>query len=785
MAVNDYIIQSSDSTKTIRISAEGVTDDKLSIPLVGYFFDGYGEFIAQAQLQTLENFQNSTPPPRPIEGQLWYDSSEDKLKVYTSSDTWAVVGKAPEVELNDLNDVSISSPQEGNLLRYDSNQWRNQTPQFRFTDLTDTPSTRRPNAYIRSNSAQTALVYFDKFNAATDFVGQISFEQLERGDTLQQLCQWIKDNECIPEPLPPAFLVASHQGGSCTTQVGTSCTATGTLTAEIKNPESTTPPYSYTWTKVGGTSLDGGDVIRVTGVSQTTRTITTQLTRSAANVGSNTFTSRYKVTVSDTTSQQVTTLEPVAEATYVINGTEPPQPILSNARHVGGSCTSPPGTSCAAQGFGSVNFNQTGTNSTGPYTYRWVVNDGSGMQLIPEGGGNPVNSTITTSPFVETVVTRPVPTSNVSATFAVTVRGTVGGQPNTSLASIQMPTANYNFIQGDAPLQDYTLRIFLDGQVQTTASPSGFRGFFENNTIIPPTGGVAVQEGKSTFVVITRSLTRPDWELVDVSGCDSSASVEQVDDNRWIYEFTMPSNDCVVSIDTVEVTEDTPLPQEYTLTTVVPSGFTISPQYPNGANIVEGSQVTFTITQQNFARNLTAVSGCGGSLTPSPSPTEFGPWTYTVTMPSSNCTVTVSDTALPNVTAIVAGSCDDDTSQFPIFDPSLCSSGVLNFVDSINLSPASLVSGAGGTGNYNITIVPSSLIDNLNITAGFATPTISSNQVIINVNIPDVPSGATSAVLSGSVTVSVRVEDSLNPNNFEIVPITCDVGRAWECTIPQ
>jgi hypothetical protein len=101
------------------------------------------------------------------------------------------------------------------------------------------------------------------------------------------------------------------------------------------------------------------------------------------------------------------------------------------------------------------------------------------------------------------------------------------------------------------------------------------------------------------------------------------------------------------------------------------------------------------------------------------------------------------------------------------------------------LSPASLVSGAGGTGNYNITIVPSSLIDNLNITAGFATPTISSNQVIINVNIPDVPSGATSAVLSGSVTVSVRVEDSLNPNNFEIVPITCDVGRAWECTIPQ
>lgn len=785
MAVNDYLIVSSDSTKTIRISSEGITDDKLSIPLVGYFWDGYGEFIAQAQLQTLENFNNSSPPPLPIEGQLWYDSGEDKLKVYKSSGDWSIVGASPEIELNDLNDVSIGIPQEGNFLRYDQGLWRNQNVQFRFTDLTDTPSERRPNAYIRSNASQTALVYFDKFNAATDFVGDITFEQLSRGDTLQQLCQWIKDNNCIPEPLPPAFLIGSHQGGSCTTQVGTSCTATGSLTAEIQNPESTTPPYSYTWTKVDGTTLDGGTIIRVTGVSNTSRTITTQLTATAENLGSNNFTSRYRVTVSDATSQQIETLEPVAAATYTIVGTEPPQPILSNARHVGGTCSSPPNTSCTANGFGSINFNATSTNSTGPYTYRWIVNDGSPLQFIPEDGGTPRNSTITTTPFVQTSLTRPVPSPDESRTFAVSVRGTVGGQPDTIIASAQMPSATYSFTEGAAPLQDYTLRIFLDGQAQTTASPSGFRGFFENFVIIPPPGGIAVQEGKETFVVITRSMTRPNWRLLNVSGCDSNGTLEQEDDNRWVYSFTMPSNDCIVQIDTEEIVDETPeQPAEYKLTTVVPSGFTISPAYPNGANIEEGDEVVFTITQQNFARNLTGVSGCGGSLSPSPSPTEFGPWTYTVTMPSADCTVTVTDVALPSVVASSAGSCDDDTSAFPIFNPSLCSGPFLNFIDAITLSPASLVSGTGGSGTYNIFIVPNSLVDSLNITSGSAIPTIVGNTVDVSINIPDVPSGTTTATLSGSVTVTVRVEDALNPSNFDVIPVTCAVGRAWTCTAP-
>lgn len=643
MSVNDYIISSSDSTKTIRVSSEGITDNALSIPLVGYFWDGYGEFIAQAQLHTLENFQNSQSPANPIVGQLWYDSNDDKLKVYQSDNTWSIVGEAPEISLNDLDDVSISLLQEGNFLRYDQGVWKNQTYQSRFTDLDDTPPNRRPNAYIRSNASQTALVYFDKFNASTDFSGPITFEQLSRGDTLQQLCQWIKDNECIPTPLPAPFLVASHQGGACTTNVGTSCTATGSLTAEIINPESTTPPYIYTWTKASGETLDGGAVIQVVGVSDTKRAIATELTATASNVGQNTFISRYKVTVTDANDQEVTTLESVSSATYVIKGVALAPAPITNAIHSAGTCTSPPDTACTVTGQASINFNQTGTNSTGPYTYRWVVNDGSGSILVPEGGGNPTTSVIATSPFVQTSITRSVPAS-VNASFGVTVRGTVGGQPNTIIASAQVPVATYTFLQGDPLPQDYTLRVFINGSELTlqNAASNGFRAFFEDFGLLFPTGGVQVTEGTSTYITIVRPLGEEDWNLVDVSGCDTSASLDEAGQNTWTYSFVMPSNDCIVNITTEQQILN------YTLTTSVPSGFSISPSYASGASLAAGTELQFTINRTPAsARQFDGVSGCGGTLDSGNQSAFTGPWIYDVVMPESDCDVVVNTSLIP------------------------------------------------------------------------------------------------------------------------------------------
>ena len=64
---------------------DGVVNTQTDLSLIGKGYAGYGESIAENFLHILENFSNSTAPTKPIQGQLWYDSSESRLKVYTGS----------------------------------------------------------------------------------------------------------------------------------------------------------------------------------------------------------------------------------------------------------------------------------------------------------------------------------------------------------------------------------------------------------------------------------------------------------------------------------------------------------------------------------------------------------------------------------------------------------------------------------------------------------------------------------------------------------------------------
>lgn len=52
------------------------------LTLIGKNSTGYGGFINDNFVWLLENFANSTQPNHPVLGQLWYDTSESRLKVY-------------------------------------------------------------------------------------------------------------------------------------------------------------------------------------------------------------------------------------------------------------------------------------------------------------------------------------------------------------------------------------------------------------------------------------------------------------------------------------------------------------------------------------------------------------------------------------------------------------------------------------------------------------------------------------------------------------------------------
>jgi len=69
----------------VAVVADGTTDSTLDIKLIGKNFAGYGEVQNENFVALLENFANSSPPSKPIAGQVWFDSSNSKLKFYDGS----------------------------------------------------------------------------------------------------------------------------------------------------------------------------------------------------------------------------------------------------------------------------------------------------------------------------------------------------------------------------------------------------------------------------------------------------------------------------------------------------------------------------------------------------------------------------------------------------------------------------------------------------------------------------------------------------------------------------
>ena len=72
---------------------DSVVNTETDLSLIGKGYAGYGESIAENFLHLLENFSNTASPTKPIIGQLWYDSSTSRVKVYNGS-VWGPLGGA-------------------------------------------------------------------------------------------------------------------------------------------------------------------------------------------------------------------------------------------------------------------------------------------------------------------------------------------------------------------------------------------------------------------------------------------------------------------------------------------------------------------------------------------------------------------------------------------------------------------------------------------------------------------------------------------------------------------
>lgn len=77
-----YIINKTDGTVLTEVVDGTIDQVTTDVTLVGKNATTYGELFNENFVHMLENFANTSQPNHPIMGQLWYDTSEGRLKVY-------------------------------------------------------------------------------------------------------------------------------------------------------------------------------------------------------------------------------------------------------------------------------------------------------------------------------------------------------------------------------------------------------------------------------------------------------------------------------------------------------------------------------------------------------------------------------------------------------------------------------------------------------------------------------------------------------------------------------
>jgi hypothetical protein len=98
-----YTINKTDGTILATVADGQIDELSTDLTLVGKNYSGFGESINENFVKLLENFSSSSQPVSPIRGQIWFDVSELKLKVYSGT------GFVP------VSSATISSQQPLNL----------------------------------------------------------------------------------------------------------------------------------------------------------------------------------------------------------------------------------------------------------------------------------------------------------------------------------------------------------------------------------------------------------------------------------------------------------------------------------------------------------------------------------------------------------------------------------------------------------------------------------------------------------------------------------------------
>src|SRR4051812_40795030 len=80
-----YSIVLSNGSVLTTVSDNTVDHSTTALALVGRNYPGYGAFIANDFVHLLENFASGIAPDSPLAGQLWWDSTNAAMMVWTGA----------------------------------------------------------------------------------------------------------------------------------------------------------------------------------------------------------------------------------------------------------------------------------------------------------------------------------------------------------------------------------------------------------------------------------------------------------------------------------------------------------------------------------------------------------------------------------------------------------------------------------------------------------------------------------------------------------------------------
>jgi microcystin-dependent protein len=132
-----YTISYTDAVNKGTITVEDNTlNSETSLNYPGRGTTAYGQAVNENFLHLLENFANTTAPERPVEGQLWYDSTQgvDQLKVYDGTN-WVASGglkkasAAPAVANSSAGDLWVNTESQ-QLYLFTGSAWVLVGPDF-------------------------------------------------------------------------------------------------------------------------------------------------------------------------------------------------------------------------------------------------------------------------------------------------------------------------------------------------------------------------------------------------------------------------------------------------------------------------------------------------------------------------------------------------------------------------------------------------------------------------------------------------------------------------------